>query len=132
MVYVSRETPYMTLFKDFLAKKHRLAMDAWGADDRFVRDVYNPLLDLIRKEVPNEGHQRLYPYPIWTLPRRVEVLARNILVGEYMVKEWAEHFRGMDEAELDRVAQSFKFENCVEREGLNRVLRAHASQQATA
>lgn len=132
MVHVSHSTPYMQLLREHLHKKYRLAVDAWGADDRFVRDVYNPLLDLIRKEVPNEGHQRLYPHPIWTLPRRVEVLARNILVGEYMVKEWAEHFRGMDEAELDRVAQSFKFENCVEREGLNSVLRAHASQQATA
>lgn len=48
------------------------------------------------------------------------------------MNDWAEHFRGMDEAALDRVAQSFKFENCVEREGLNRVLRAHASQLASA
>ena len=132
MVHVSHSTPYMQLFREHLYKKYRLAVDAWGADERFVRDVYNPLLDLIRKEVPNEDHQRLYPYPIWTLPRRVEVLTRNILVGEFMVKEWAEHFRRMDEVELDRVAQSFKFENCVEREGLNRVLRAHASQLTTA
>ncbi|EED80297.1 hypothetical protein POSPLDRAFT_134931 [Postia placenta Mad-698-R] len=132
MVYVSRETAYMRLFKDFLHKKYRLAIDAWGADDRFVRHVYEPLVNLIKEDVPNEGDQRLYPYPIWTLERRVEVLARNILVSEFMVKEWAEHFRGMDEPQLEKIAESFKFENCMGREGLNKVLRAHAPQINTA
>ena len=128
MVHVSHSTPYMQLFREHLYKKYRLAVDAWGADDRFVRDVYNPLLDLIRKEVPNEEHQRLYPYPIWTLPRRVEVLARNILVGEYMVKEWAEHFRGKTEEEIDAIARSFHFDNCLHRDLLNKVLTANAQQ----
>ncbi|KAH9840772.1 glycoside hydrolase superfamily [Rhodofomes roseus] len=131
MVHVAHSTPYMLLLREHLYKKYRLAVDAWGADDRYIGDVYNPLVALIRKEVPDEAHQRLYPYPIWTVPRRMEVLARNILVGEFMVKEWAEHFRGMRDEELDKIAQSFKFENCVEREGLNRVLRAHASQAAS-
>ncbi|PCH34761.1 glycoside hydrolase family 5 protein [Wolfiporia cocos MD-104 SS10] len=126
MVYVSRETPYMALFKDYLHKKYRLAVDAWGADDRFVRHIYDPIVDLIKAEVPNEADRRLYPYPIWTLERRVEVLARNILLGEYMVREWAEHFRGLEKPDLERLAESFKFENCMLRDGLNRVLRAHA------
>jgi hypothetical protein len=64
MVHVSRDTPYMTLFKDFLAKKHRLAIDAWGADDTAVRHVYDPLIALIRQEVKPE-HQELYPAPVW-------------------------------------------------------------------
>ncbi|KAJ2998826.1 hypothetical protein NUW54_g6996 [Trametes sanguinea] len=68
MVYVSRETPYMKLFKDFLAKKHRLALDAWGADDSQVRDAYQPLIDLIKREVepsnqtvPGAGLEALGP-----------------------------------------------------------------------
>ena len=128
MVYVSRETPYMTLLKEFLAKKHRLATDAWGADDTYVRPVYQPLLDLITKEVaPNEADQHLYPWPVWKLTDRVGRLARNILVSEFLVKEWAEHFRGKSEAELDEIAQSFKFQYCVHREGLNKVLTENAS-----
>ena len=86
MVYVSRETPYMTLFKDFLAKKHRLAIDAWGADDSQVRHIYEPLIDLIKKEVRPE-HQALYPAPVWKLSDRIGRLARNILVSEFLVKE---------------------------------------------
>ncbi|EPQ53140.1 glycoside hydrolase [Gloeophyllum trabeum ATCC 11539] len=126
MVYVSRETPYMQLFKDFLAKKHRLAIDAWGADDTHVRNVYQPLIDHLKREVKPE-HQNLYPFPVWKLEDRVGRLARCILVAEYLVKEWAEHFRGMDEKELDKVAKSFAFENCLQREGLNRILTENAT-----
>ena len=126
MVHVSRSTPYMTLFASFLAKKHRLALDAWGADDTHVRDVYAPLIDLIRREVRPE-HQALYPAPVWKLTDRVGRLARNILVSEFLVREWAEHFVGKSEAEIDEIARSFAFENCVHREGLNKVLTDNAS-----
>ncbi|KAL5514138.1 XYL5_1 [Sanghuangporus baumii] len=127
MVYVSRETPYMKLLKDFLAKKHRLAADAWGADDTYVRPVYQPLIDFITKEVaPSEEQQHLYPWPVWKLSDRVGRLARNILVSEFLVSEWAEHFRGKSEAELDEIAQSFKFANCLKRDGLNKVLTENA------
>ncbi len=131
MVYVSRETPYMTLFKDFLAKKHRLAIDAWGADDSQVRDVYQPLIDLIKKEIKPE-HQNLYPAPVWKLTDRIGRLARNILVSEFLIREWAEHFKGKSEAEIDEIAKSFAFSNCLHREGLNKVLTDNASLVAQA
>ena len=127
MVHVSRSTPYMTLFKDFLAKKHRLALDAWGADDQYVRDTYKPLLDLILKEVKPED-QQLYPAPVWKLTDRIGRLARNILLSEFFIKEWAEHFRGKTEAEIDEIARSFHFDNCLHRDLLNKVLTANASQ----
>lgn len=128
MTYVSRETPYMVLLKDFLAQKHRLAADAWGADDTFVRPAYQPLTDLITKEVvPSPDHQHLYPWPVWKLSDRIGRLARNILVAEFLVKPWAEHFRGKSEAELDEIAKSFLFENCLKREGLNKVLTDNAT-----
>ncbi|PIL34286.1 hypothetical protein GSI_03061 [Ganoderma sinense ZZ0214-1] len=126
MVYVSRETPYMTLFKDFLAKKHRLAIDAWGADDSQVRHVYEPLTELIRNEIRPE-HQSLYPAPVWKLTDRIGRLARNILVSEFLVKEWAEHFRGKSEAEIDEIAKSFAFSSCLHRDGLNKILTHNAT-----
>lgn len=126
MVFVSRETPYMTLFKDFLAKKHRLAIDAWGADESHIRPVYQPLIDLIKQEVKPE-HQSLYPAPVWKLTDRIGRLSRNILVSEFLVQEWAEHFRGKSEAELDEIARSFSFESCLHREGLNKILTDNAT-----
>lgn len=127
MVYVSRDTKYMQLFKDFLAKKHRLAADAWGADESYVKPSYQPLIDLIKKEVaPTEELQHIYPWPVWKLENRIGRLSRNILVSEFLVKEWAEHFRGKSEQEIDEIAQSFKFEQCLKRDGLNKVLTENA------
>ena len=128
MVHVSRDTPYMKLFSSFLRKKYRLAVDSWGADDKFVKQVYDPIVALIKENVPKEEHQKLYPYPVWTVEERVARLARCTLISEFMALGWAEHFRGMSEEQLDELAQSFKFENCMEREGLNQVLREHAAQ----
>lgn len=126
MVYVSRDTPYMKLFDKFLAKKHRLAIDAWGADDTHIRDVYKPLTDLIVKEVPEE-YRNIYPSPVWKFTDRIGRLSRNILVSEFLIKEWAEHFKGKSEEELDVIAQSFRFDKCLFRDGLNKVLRENAS-----
>ncbi|KAF8227460.1 glycoside hydrolase family 5 protein [Tricholoma matsutake] len=125
MVYVSLDTPYMTLFKDHLAKKHRLAVDAWGADDNAVRHVYQPLLDHIIKEVP-EKFLDLYPAPVWKLDTRVTRISRNILVSEFLIREWVEHLVGKSEEELDGIAASFKFDACVEREELNAILKKNA------
>lgn len=128
MVHVSRETPYMTLLKDFLEKKYKLAIDSWGADDTYVRHVYDPLVNLIKSNVKDAKHLEQYPYPVVTLQKRVNRLARNLLLGDIFVQEWAEHFRGLDEKQLDELAQSFKFENCLKRDGLNKVLTEHAQQ----
>lgn len=130
MVHVSRETPYMQLFKDFLAKKHRLAVDAWGADDSAVRHVYDPLQALIMQEVP-ERFRNLYPHPVWKLSDRIGRLARNILLSEFLVREWADHFRGKDEQELDTIARSFAFENCLHRDSLNKILTDNANLVAS-
>ena len=126
MVHVSLDTPYMVLFKDFLAQKHRLALDAWGADDQYVRPVYQHLIDLVKKEVKPE-HQNLYPAPVWTLSGRIGRLARNILVSEFLIREWAEHFKGKSEEEIDAIAKSFAFSNCLHRDGLNKILTDNAT-----
>ena len=126
MIYTDLSTPYMTLFKDFLTKKQRLAVDAWGSDDSAVHQFYDPLVQHIKDEIP-EKYQNLYPHPVWKLESRVTRLARNILVSEFLVLEWAEHFRGKSEAEIEEIAKSFAFENCLHREGLNKVLTDNAS-----
>ncbi|KAF8152297.1 glycoside hydrolase [Crassisporium funariophilum] len=125
MVYVSQETPYMTLFSKFLAKKHRLAVDAWGADDSAIRHVYQPLLNHITEEIPEEFRE-IYPHPVWKFSDRVARISRNILVSEFLVKEWAEHFVGKTLEEIDEIAASFKYDGCLQRGELNAILSANA------
>ena len=124
-MYVSLESPYMTLLNDHLAKKHRLAIDAWGADDTAVRHIYQPVVDHIAQEVP-QRFLDLYPAPVWKLDSRVARISRNILMSEFLIREWAEHFVGKSEEELDNIAASFKFDKCVKRERLNAVLMENA------
>ena len=121
----------MVLFRDFLAKKNRLVLDAWAADTTAVQPVYAPLIDLIKREVKPE-HQELYPAPVWKLEDRVGRLARNILVAEFMVQEWADHFVGKSLEELDALAASFKYASCAKREDLNAILRENANLVAQA
>lgn len=125
MVHIGPTTAYMTRFREFLLKKHRLAVDAWGADDSLVAHVYDPLLNLILKEIP-EKNRGLYPSPVWKLTDRIGRLSRNILVAEYLVQEWADHFIGLSDEEIIDLAKSFDFSNCVKREGLNEVLTESA------
>lgn len=127
MVYVSPETPYRTLFKDFLARKHRLAVDAWGADDAHVKQVYKPLVDHIVEEIP-EKYRNLYPWPVWKLPDRIARLSRNILIAEFLVQEWAGHFKDRTKEEIKELAWSFSFENCLHRDFLNKILGENATQ----
>jgi hypothetical protein len=54
-------------------------------------------------------------------------MTRELLLAELLVKEWAGHFRGKSDAELDALARSFAFEHCVTRDGLNKVLADNAT-----
>lgn len=115
----------MELFKSFLERKHRLAVDAWGRDDTNVKHIYAPIVALIQDSVADDKYLKLYP-PLWSVEERVTRLSRTILVAEFLVREWAEKFRGLDEVALEDLAKSFRIENCEKREGLNKALRENA------
>ncbi|KAG7085848.1 hypothetical protein E1B28_003384 [Marasmius oreades] len=130
MVYVSQDTPYMKHFRSFLLKKYRIAADAWGADDKLVKGIYDPIVKLIKDSVSASDQNRMYP-PLWSTEERVTRIGRTILVAEYLVAEWADMFKefvtGDDwKARLDDLAKSFQFENCVKRDELNEVLQRNA------
>jgi len=127
MIYSSPESAYSKLFEKFLAKKHYMAIDTWGTDDSHVKHIYEPLENFIKTNI-DEKYQKLYPSN-WTLKRRVAELSRHILVADFLVDEWAEHFLDKSYDELDELARSFSFENCVQRDELNRILKEFSSIQ---
>ena len=55
---------------------------------------------------------------------------RGITLAEYLIPEWAEYFRGKSFEELDELAASWKFENCVGRERLNDTLKLFSTMKA--
>lgn len=115
LVNVSADSPYRLRFDDFVAKKNRLAADQWGSDrlgGDGVREVSQAVQDLAAREFPNWT-----PYP-WGRFDTVATVLNNLLFAQPLADEYAELFRGLTDQQLDALADSFSFEQCVVRESL--------------
>ncbi|TKX27038.1 beta-xylosidase-like protein [Elsinoe australis] len=128
MVFVDPESAYMKLIKPFVKKKQALALDFWGSTskDQIHEDVYAPFFARMKQMVPEHLQGKKYP-KIFNFERQFERVIRECLLSEYMVWEFAELFKDKTEQELDELAQSFRLEHCVKRQGLNNILRHEAS-----
>jgi len=123
MVYVNPDTPYRRLIDPFVAKKQKLALDFWGVVNKEgVKDVYDPFVQGLKKMIPEHLQKKKYPH-IWDFQRHVERVVRETLMSEYLGWEFAELFEGKSEEELEELAKSFAFENCIKRDGLNAILQ---------
>lgn len=126
MVYTNPDSAYMKLLQPFIQKKKDLSADFWGSNDDKVKHVYEPFFKAIKEWVPEHLHNKNYPSPVWTIDRHFERVIRETLLSEYLGWEMAEYFEGKSEKELDELAASFKFENCLVRGALNAVLSEDA------
>jgi hypothetical protein len=115
----------MQLIAPFIEKKKALDLDFWGCSDSKVAHIYEPFLAALKEMVPKHLRDKKYPN-VWTFERQVERRVRECLLSEYMGWEMAELFKGKTEEELDELAGSFKFENCVLRDELNGILQTDA------
>jgi hypothetical protein len=124
MLHLDPSSPYMHLISPFLERKRRLQVDAWGRyHSKEVEDVINPLVQWIDRVAPRSKEQ--YPTP-WATERQITRLVNQLWVAGALSDEFAELFARLGEAELEELAESFHFDHCLQREGLNRVLEAHA------
>lgn len=116
LVYAAPDSAYLTRFGGLVAKKARLAVDAWGSDGQGPREITGPVQDLVEREFPDFA-----PYP-WGRWDWVRTLLMTITLAQPMVDEYAELFRGLDDGELAALADSFALDACVVREPLRRLL----------
>jgi aryl-phospho-beta-D-glucosidase BglC (GH1 family) len=112
LVSVRPDTAYRRRFDDFVAKKNRLAADQWGSDGIGVAEVTQPVQDLIAREFPDFD-----PYP-WGRSDWVRTLLLNITISQPLAHDYASRFRGLDNSELDALADSFAFDSCEVRKPL--------------
>ena len=116
IMHQKADTPYMKLVSAFLSRKDSLGADAWGANDRNIRQVMAPIEELFEKEFPEYN-----PYPAGQ-KREISLLVRNILIAEALVPEYCNLFRNLSDNELIALAQSFRYENYVKRQRLENIL----------
>lgn len=125
MVHVNSQSKWMKTIAPFLERKRALQLDAWGRyPSKQVEEVINPLVEWIDKVAPNSKDQ--YPTP-WATERQVIRLINQTYLSKCLSDEFSEHFRDMSFDELEACARSFHFEECLQRDGLNRALEAHSA-----
>ncbi len=128
MVYTSPDSAWNKLIEPILEKKKRLQLDAWGKyPSKEVDGVMEPLIKWIDSVSPTA--KDVYP-STWNTARHVERAVLQTFLAETFCQEFAELFRGKDEAALEELAKSFSYENCVQRQGLNRIMSDYASVAA--
>lgn len=127
MLHTNPNSKWNKTIQSFLDKKALHRLDAWGVQPSAESvAATKPLIDWINKVCPQA--EDVYPTP-WGTERHV---LRNVLqtfLSAAMSDEFAELFRGFGKEELEECARSFSFEECVQREGLNRILREHAKDR---
>lgn len=124
MVHLNPDSKYMKTIAPFLEKKRALQLDAWGRyPSKQVEDLINPLVEFIDKHCPTSKDQ--YPTP-WATERQITRLINQIWMAGCLSDEFAEQFKGMSFEDLEECAKSFSFEECVQRDGLNKALMSHA------
>ena len=122
VVYLPDGSAYRRQIEDVVAKKARLGVDSWGSLDTGVRQIMDPIESLFLEEFPD-----FQPYP-WGQKRWVHGLVRHVMLAEAMVQDFGRSFTGVTPDRAEALADSFRFENCVVRTDLARVLSADATQ----
>jgi endoglucanase len=126
LAYTVPESAYMRRFGDLIAKKARLGIDSWGSTDHEVPDVVEPVHELIAREFGDWS-----PYP-WGARGTTDDLVRHVLFAQAMLPEYAERFRGLSDASLDELADSFSLARCERRARLCDMLALRMSETTTA
>jgi hypothetical protein len=124
MLHTDPNSNWNKAIHSFLEKKKRLQLDAWGKyPSPEAEEAVRPLIQWIDKVSPTAK----YTYPTsWATERHVYRSIFQTFLAQSFVDEFAELFRGMDKKELDELAHSFRYDECMQREGLNKILETHA------
>jgi endoglucanase len=126
VVYAASDSRWVQRIRPVLEKKARLGVDHWGGRDTEIRHVIEPLKRVFAEEYPDYN-----PFPFGA-HREIELLVRNILLAEPMLPQYGRLFRGMEEAEIDEMMRSFRFENCVRRQELADMLAEYSEASSPA
>ncbi|MGO4429360.1 hypothetical protein AB4Z54_64160, partial [Streptomyces sp. MCAF7] len=110
LVHLAPDSAYDRQFAAFIAKKHRLGAEAWGSPGGTARELIRPLEQLLADEFPGFT-ARPFSNRQW-----LDVLIRHIMLGQPLVEEYAELFRGLGDDDVLALADSFALDQCVRRD----------------
>lgn len=123
-VEVAPDSEYMRVIAPILEAKQTLGVDFWVSSDapalKMVQDLARHAEQVIGDpDIDSQAN-----------PRYLAQAALSCYVASLMQPAYAKRFRGMSEADLDRMLQSFALGNCRVRQGLVEVIRKHGARPA--
>lgn len=110
LVHLAPGSAYDRHFGAFMAKKHRLGAEAWGSPEGAALDLIKPLEQLVADEFPGFCGQ---PF---STRQWLDVIIRHVMLGQPLIQEYAELFRGLGDDDVLALADSFALERCVSRD----------------
>jgi hypothetical protein len=132
LVYLSPNSEYIKKFSGLLKLKESLGADDFGPslNSSFMNNLSSYFIDSLKRELSKHNHS--YVKNIMNLEGEIlsdehrfpysysDVVTTTLrsLISHYLVYGFAEKFKGMSYDELDKIAKSFNFDNCVKREPL--------------
>jgi len=130
MVYTSPDSLWNKTIAPFLEKKKAYQLDAWGKHpSKQASEALAPLVKWIDEVCP----QAKDTYPTtWATERHMSRVTKEIFMAGAFSKEFALLFKDFSMEQLDELAKSFRFDQCKQRDGLNKILTAHAEVHKTA
>lgn len=124
MIHTNPESKWNKTIQGFLDKKKELQLDAWGKyPSKEAEDALSPLVQWIDKVSPTA--KDTYPTP-WATERHILRQVFQTFLAATFEDEFATLFEGMSKEELDALAHSFHYDECLQRDGLNKILQDHA------
>lgn len=125
MICTSPDSKWNRTIQPFLDKKRKYQLDGWGrVPSKEPEEALAPLVQWIDKVSPTA--KETYP-SVWTTQRKVQRAVFHTFLASSFSDEFAGLFKGMQKEELDGLARSFHFDQCLQREGLNETLRARVA-----
>lgn len=124
MVYTDPDGFWKKTIQPFLEKKRQFQTDAWGRHpSKQVEEVISPFVKWIDSICPEAKNN----YPTnWATERQIIRLTLQTFVANSFSIEFASLFKDMSFEQLDEAAKSFRFDKCLQREGLNKIMSEHA------
>ncbi|ORY24690.1 putative glucanase [Naematelia encephala] len=125
MVYAKPDSAWNTTFKERIEKKRKHALEFWGTDDTATTKAFQPVLDWITETFP----EAIPKYPgFWQLKQHLFRRTIYTWISDNLNPWFCEPLKDMSFEDLDKLAASFKFENCQKREKLIEVMTKGAGE----
>lgn len=120
IVFAAPNSPYINHVRPVLEKIQYLGADIWSSRDDNIAHVLKPLGNLLEEFAPEYD-----PYPFGA-STRIQRLLRGILLPDALIPAYARLFHDLGNDELDSLADSFAFDQCVEHKLLAQILKEAA------